>query len=50
VPALRGALKRLLDEGLRTRLGETGRERVETHFQVTAMTDRILEIYDEISR
>jgi glycosyltransferase involved in cell wall biosynthesis len=37
------------DEGLRRRLGESGRERVDTHFQASTMTRRILEIYDEIA-
>jgi glycosyltransferase involved in cell wall biosynthesis len=50
VPALETALGRLVnDEGLRRRLGESGRERVDTHFQASTMTRRILEIYDEIA-
>jgi glycosyltransferase involved in cell wall biosynthesis len=50
VRALGTALARLADnEGLRRRFGESGRERVETHFQASAMTRRILEIYDEIA-
>ncbi len=50
VPALEAALARVLDdEGLRRRLGEAGRERVDSQFTETAMTGRILEIYDEIA-
>ena len=50
VPALEAALARLLDdEELRRRLGEAGRQRVEAYFQETAMTGRILEVYDEIA-
>ena len=49
VPALAGALERLLgDEDLRQQLGEAGRRRAEEHFPVSAMTRRILEIYDEL--
>jgi glycosyltransferase involved in cell wall biosynthesis len=49
VTALTRALQRLVgDEALRRRLGEAGRRRVETHFSATAMTHRILEIYDEL--
>jgi glycosyltransferase involved in cell wall biosynthesis len=49
VPALRAALTRLVDDPeLRQRLGESGRDRVDTHFQASAMTGRILEIYDEL--
>lgn len=51
VSALETALARLIDdEELRRRLGEAGRERVGTHFRATAMTARILEIYDELGR
>jgi glycosyltransferase involved in cell wall biosynthesis len=50
VPALQSALARLLDdERLRSSLGHAGRKRVEEHFQATAMTGRILELYDEIA-
>ena len=50
VPALEAALARLVDDvDLRARLGKAGRERVEAHFQATAMTKRILELYDEIA-
>ena len=49
VPALAAALERLLGDGdLRRRLGDAGRTRVEEHFPVSAMTRRILEIYDEL--
>jgi glycosyltransferase involved in cell wall biosynthesis len=49
VSALAWALGRLLgDEPLRRRLGEAGRSRVEAHFSASAMTQRILEIYDEL--
>jgi glycosyltransferase involved in cell wall biosynthesis len=49
VPALAGALEQLLgDDDLRRRLGEAGRSRVESHFAASAMTQRILEIYDEL--
>jgi glycosyltransferase involved in cell wall biosynthesis len=49
IPALTSALDRLLsDEDLRRRLGEAGRRRVEQHFPSSAMTRRILEIYDEL--
>jgi glycosyltransferase involved in cell wall biosynthesis len=49
VPALQTALTRLLDDAeLRRSLGEAGRDRVEKHFQATAMTGRILEIYGEL--
>jgi glycosyltransferase involved in cell wall biosynthesis len=48
-PALEAALARLLDDaGLRRRLGEAGRDRVERHFHAAAMTARILEIYGEL--
>ena len=47
VPGLSSALERLLgDEDLRQRLGDAGRRRVERHFTASAMTGRILEIYD----
>jgi glycosyltransferase involved in cell wall biosynthesis len=50
VPALGAALARLLDDAeLRRRLGGAGRQRVETRFQATAMTGRILEIYDQLA-
>ena len=48
-PALARALERLLgDDDVRRRLGEAGRIRVEAHFAASAMTQRILEIYDEL--
>jgi glycosyltransferase involved in cell wall biosynthesis len=51
VPALTAALQALLeDQDLRGRLGDAGRRRVEAHFQATAMTERILQLYDEIAR
>jgi glycosyltransferase involved in cell wall biosynthesis len=50
IPALEAALGRVVtDAELRRRLGDAGRERVETHFQASAMNRRILEIYDEIT-
>jgi L-malate glycosyltransferase len=49
VPALASALERLLgDDDLRRRYGEAGRRRVDAHFAASAMTQRILEIYDEL--
>jgi glycosyltransferase involved in cell wall biosynthesis len=49
VPALAGALEQLVGDGdLRRRLGEAGRSRVEAHFSASAMSQRILEIYDEL--
>jgi glycosyltransferase involved in cell wall biosynthesis len=51
VPALAAALRALIeDEDLRLRLGAAGRERVEARFRATAMTERILQLYDEIDR
>jgi glycosyltransferase involved in cell wall biosynthesis len=50
VPALQSAVARLLDdERLCSSLGHAGRKRVEEHFRSTAMTGRILELYDEIA-
>jgi glycosyltransferase involved in cell wall biosynthesis len=49
VPALSTALEQLVrDEGLRRRLGEAGRRRVEAHFSADGMKRRILEIYGEL--
>lgn len=49
VRGLEQALARLAgDTELGRRLGEAGRERVEAHFQASAMTGRILEIYGEL--
>ena len=49
VRGLEQALARLAgDAELRCRLGDAGRERVRAHFQASAMTGRILEIYGEL--
>jgi glycosyltransferase involved in cell wall biosynthesis len=51
VPALRGALQRLLADGeLRRRLGAAGRTRVREHFSWDAVTDATLAAYAEASR
>jgi glycosyltransferase involved in cell wall biosynthesis len=48
--ALADALRRLLtDADLRRRLGEAGRVRAGERFTVAAMTDRILQLYDEVA-
>jgi glycosyltransferase involved in cell wall biosynthesis len=45
---LAGAIVRLLaDESLRSRLGEAGRRRVETHFTVEQMARRTLDVYEQ---
>jgi glycosyltransferase involved in cell wall biosynthesis len=51
VPALTAALRALLDDPARARaLGEAGRRRFEERFTTAAMTDRVLEVYDELAR
>lgn len=48
--ALAAALGRLVaDPGLRARLGRAGRSRVEQEFSETAMTSRVLEVYDAVA-
>jgi glycogen(starch) synthase len=48
VPALRAALERLLgDDELRRRLGEAGRERAREHFAWPAVTDAMIEAYED---
>jgi glycosyltransferase involved in cell wall biosynthesis len=47
--ALAAALKRLLADGeLRARMGEAGYRRVAERFSADRMTERVLEIYDEV--
>lgn len=49
VGALAGSMNLLLrDEGLRERMGERGRRRVEEQFSLAGMIDRVAEIYMEI--
>jgi glycosyltransferase involved in cell wall biosynthesis len=49
VPALAAALDRILtDASLRDRLGQAGRARASEHFDVEAMTRRVLEIYHDV--
>jgi glycosyltransferase involved in cell wall biosynthesis len=49
VPALRGALERLLADGeLRRRLGEAGRERVRERFSWPAVTEATIEAYERV--
>lgn len=49
--ALADRLQTLLtDKGLRHRLGQTGRRYALEHFDERAVTDRIIELYDRISR
>ena len=49
--ALADAIRRLVDDPeLATRMGEAGYERVRERFSVEAMTRRVLEIYDEVTR
>jgi glycosyltransferase involved in cell wall biosynthesis len=49
--ALAAALRRLLDDAdLRRRMGEAGYERVRERFSADAMTQRVLELYDEVVR
>jgi glycosyltransferase involved in cell wall biosynthesis len=48
VPALRGALERLLADGeLRRRLGEAGRERARRHFAWPAVTAATIQAYED---
>jgi glycosyltransferase involved in cell wall biosynthesis len=49
VPALRAALRRLLDDGeLRRRLGAAARERVQEHFSWQRTTDLTLAVYEDV--
>jgi glycosyltransferase involved in cell wall biosynthesis len=48
--ALAAAIRRLLDDReLAQRLGDAGRRRVEEHFSLAAMNERILALYDEVA-
>lgn len=51
VAALRAALAAIIaDPSLRARLGAAGRERVRTVFDVPSMTDRIVDLCEEVAR